>query len=66
LFQQLLEIYTFFIKKNYLLDEALNWVTQGSDIWVSARGAKREFLPWKLGLRSKNFLKTRNQKFNSA
>jgi len=28
-------------------------------------GSKRAFPPWKLGLTSKNFLKTQNQMFNS-
>jgi len=57
--------YTFLIKVIYLFDEVLNLETPRSRTWVPARGEKRAFASWKLGLRSQKFLKTRNQKFNS-
>jgi len=42
------------------------WIVQHQDqAHGRSQGGKRAFPPWKLGLRSKNFLKTRNHKFNS-
>jgi len=43
------------------------WIGQHKDqAHGGAQGGGTGFTPWKLGLTSKNFLKTRNQKFSSG
>jgi len=43
-------------KKIYLLDEALNWATQGPGTWASARRSKMDISLLEIGANKQKFL----------